>query len=485
MTATWHREVDSPGHSRSIRLAALLFGLALIPRVILALVFLDTPIGLDDMHQYDMLGRSLAAGHGYRWYGRQDVELLRPLLEGVYGLDLPDQIPEHGFETAFRPPGYPFFLSLIYRAAGFDARLPAARLAQAALGATLPVLSYLVARRLGLRARTALVGGLAVAFYPFLWFLPAGLATENLFLPLSMLAILILLEHSHDGRARLALLAGLTLGAAALTRGVMLAATPIAAWWLYRRSNRPRVGLLVFAGMFLLVTGPWAVRNSIVLGRPAFADGSLSYNLFVGYHPQGDGGFDIEQAVLPLQYLDDAPRDRWTMEQAVSFITNDPLQIPTRITQRWVYFWGFEDRELIYFYSNGFFGPLPEPLLILAYAFLVLPFPVVLLSAAFGITRVPAERPWIMAMMASLSVPYLLIMATARFHLPLVPLLGMYAAATWTRNRPAVRPSRPALVLAALFAASVVIAWGFDLSTSWPTLQQVAAPGGHLLGLDY
>lgn len=485
MTATSR---DSPRRAdprRTLKQAGVLVGLALVPRLILALVFLRTPIGLDDMHQYDMLGRSLASGHGYRWYGRQDVQLLRPLLEGVYNLDLPQDIPEQGFQTAFRPPGYPLFLALVYRLAGISGRLPAVRLVQAILGTLTPLMLFLIGQRLGLRSRASFIAGMLVALYPFFWFLPAGLATENLFIPLWLLSLLLLLDHSKSGRPGLAVLTGLVLGAATLTRGVMAAFVPIAAWWLFRTAARPRWALLAFSAAYFLVTAPWAVRNTIVLGRPAFVDGSLSYNLFLGYHPGGDGGFDMKQAVIPLQFLDDSQRDRWTKEQALGFIAQDPLQVPARFVHRWGYFWGFEDRELIYFYSNGFFGPLPEPALILAYTLLVLPFPIVLLSAVVGVTRVPEHRPWMLSAMAALSLPYLLIMATARFHLPLVPLLAVYAASAWTRSEGASRTSRSAVALAAAFAATVIMAWGIDLASTWPTLQQVVGPGGHRLGLDY
>jgi hypothetical protein len=44
------------------RAALSLLALGLLPRLLLVLAFLRAPIGLDDMHQYDMLARPLPAG---------------------------------------------------------------------------------------------------------------------------------------------------------------------------------------------------------------------------------------------------------------------------------------------------------------------------------------------------------------------------------------------------------------------------------------
>ena len=57
--------------------------LALLPRLVLGLMFLNLPLGLDDMFQYDMLARSLAGGEGYRWYGRADAERMLPTWNNI------------------------------------------------------------------------------------------------------------------------------------------------------------------------------------------------------------------------------------------------------------------------------------------------------------------------------------------------------------------------------------------------------------------
>jgi hypothetical protein len=123
-----------------------IFVLALAPRLALAGEYLHAPIGLDDMYQYDMLARSLAAGKGYRWYQRQDVAFLLPYLSRFYETSVtPTAVPEDGYLSTFRAPGYPFFLAGLYLLAGTASRLAAARIVQASLTATLGPLTAWIA----------------------------------------------------------------------------------------------------------------------------------------------------------------------------------------------------------------------------------------------------------------------------------------------------------------------------------------------------
>ncbi|MGH2625618.1 MAG: glycosyltransferase family 39 protein, partial [Anaerolineales bacterium] len=445
----------------------------------------------DDMFQYDMLARSLASGNGYRWYAAADVAPLRSYLERAYGWDLDGvTIPERGFPTSFRPPGYPAFLAGIYLLTGFKARLAAARLAQAILGAALAPLTARLALDLGLSARAARWAGLCLAVYPVLWMYPLGLGSENLFVPLVLLSLLGLLFSGRSDRPASAVVPALALAAGTLTRGALAIFVPFAAYWLFReRGWRHSAVLTALTALGLL---PWSVRNTLLNGRPSFVDNSAGYNLFVGYHPRSDGGFTVGVASLPLHILDDGERDRWSFAQAVGFIRDDPGRVPILLANRLVLLAGIEDRELLFFYSNGFFGPISQPWLGLAYLMLVLPWLVVAsaapfgLAAAFGMRQAAQPARLVLGLVASTLIAYLPILADARFHLPLVPTLAPFAAAAWTAPRATIR-SAPAAArrLAWLALILLVVLWSADVARDWSKLVQVMSPGGHLLRLDY
>src|SRR5512144_1926005 len=108
-----------------------IFVVALVLRFIPVILARGLGIGLDDMFQYDMLARSLAAGHGFRWYAKADLDKLAPYVD--FDLtSVKDYDPALGIRTSFRAPLYPAFLAIVYFITGSGAsRFFAARLAQA------------------------------------------------------------------------------------------------------------------------------------------------------------------------------------------------------------------------------------------------------------------------------------------------------------------------------------------------------------------
>ncbi len=468
-----------------------IFVLALVPRLVLAGVYLHAPIGLDDMYQYDMLARSMAAGKGYRWYQRQDVAFLQPYLRRFYDIQVsPSTVPEDGYLTTFRAPGYPLFLAGLYMLTGLPSRLAAARVAQAILTATLGPLTALVALRAGISRRAAVLSGIAIALYPILWMYPLGLGSENLFMPLLLVAVLLLLEASRRASIVVFAASGLLMGAAVLTRPALVLFLPVACLWAWRHAGLRSATITILTAMAVLI--PWSVRNSLVLGRPAFVENTLGYNLFVGYHPEGDGGFVNEIGVIPTRFLDDAERDRWAKEQALSFIRSDPGRVPELMARRLVYFWGLEDRELIYFYANNFFGHLPTPGLVGAYVVLIAPLILIGLSTPWGmVSAAGPARSLIGALIAATVIAYIPILAEPRFHLPLIPFLAVYAAAVWSTPHPLVeirhqlKTRRLGPWLAAAACAALVTIWLIDFSGGLPSLLAILSQGGNKLWPNY
>ena len=119
--------------------------------------------------------------------------------------------------------------------------------------------------------------------------------------------------------------------------------------------------------------------------KPAFVENSAGYNMFIGYHPQGDGGFVSEIAILPMNILEDGERERFCLQQAVEFIRQNPVESIRRIFVRLVKFIGPEDREFFYFYSNNLVGVIPQLWLALIYSLLVIPWGATLIFGAIGL----------------------------------------------------------------------------------------------------
>ncbi len=452
-------------------------------------------IGLDDMFQYDMLARSLASGNGFRWYAPADLARIAPYLN----LDLSKlALDPRGMLTTFRAPLYPAFLAIIYFLNGInDGRFFAARLAQAVLGASLAPLTWLVAQHVGpLLAREqagekteglARLAAWTVAVYPLLVIFPLALATENLFFLLVLLSVLFFLKASEKPSVGNFLLAGFTLGLAALTRSIILGFGLLAILWIWF-GWRQRRGAILAALALLVTILPWIIRNSLLAHAPTGIETSLGYNLYVGYHPQSNGTFTFGPSLDLLSILDDKARDQIGTRMAIQFIEQDPARFPLLALQRLGYFFNVEWRAFTYFYVNDFLGFIPPLELILILAILGLPFVVLALSSAAGAALLPwrPQTALLLLLFIGYLLPHVFILSEERFHLTLVPIFAVLAAGFWTQGWKALKArGRGALLAVGLVALLLCLNWGFELARDWHTLAQMLGPNGNQLYLPY
>jgi hypothetical protein len=466
--------------------------LAFLPRFVLALLYFDHSIALDDMYQYDMLARSILQGNGYRWYSEADFEKLRPYYKQF--LDVEDlQFPEEGLRTAHRAPGYPVFLSGVYAVVPEAIRFGWTRLVQAALTAGLAPLCALIAIHSGLGKKTALISGASMGLYPILLFYPLALASENIFLPMLSAGYLCLLLIPSHAPLKYTLLSGLFLTWSTLTRSVIALFQLVSAAWM-RIFQRTKIKYItLFLILTLILTLPWAIRNSRLMGKPTFLETSLGYNLYISYHPEGNGGFISQIAIEPLSYIEDQARNQFAMQKALQFIREDPVDAFLRVLRKMAFFFGLEDREMIYFYGNGFLGDIPQPWRWALYTLLVLPWLAVGFLTPLGLA-LSDHRPavWLtLGLLFTYAVPHFLIIAEPRFHLALVPILLPYAVHGWTQRRriPSLFSfSRSGIGTATLIIGSWIlflclIFW--NLALRWEILLRVMGPEGNQLHITY
>lgn len=473
-------------------------GLRLIP----VLLARQLGIGLDDMFQYDMLARSLASGNGYRWYAPADLDRLRPYLH----LDSTEvSLDPRGVLTTFRAPLYPAFLSLIYSVTGInDSRFFAARLAQAALGASLAPLTYYVAllipfRRPGAEIapshsansiRSARLAAWVITVYPTLLIYPLALASENLFFMLVLASVLALLQLAQLATDRNlvinAAISGLLLGLAALTRSVIVPFAALAILWVWLNLKRPRLAVVTAAALVATIM-PWVVRNSMLAGKLTGIETSLGYNLYVGYHPKSRGTFTFGPSTELLSILDDKQRDEIGLQRAVGFIRQDPSRFPYLAVQRLGYFFDLELRGFIYFYVNDFLGYLPPPIMTLVLMLLALPFVVVSVSAVYGAASLSWQPATILlvSLLVGYLLPHVLILSEERYHLTLLPFLAILAGRFWITGLSGWSPRAVAVAFLSMVVALLVVNWGFELGRDWPTLVQMLGPFGNQLYLAY
>jgi Dolichyl-phosphate-mannose-protein mannosyltransferase len=232
------------------RVVGLLLALALVVR----LGYVAATPGyeaVNDAHNYDVHARSIAAGHGFARIG-----------SGPSG------------QTAFRPPGYPYFLAGVYAVSGVDradpeTRYRAGRVANALVGtAIVALIGVLCVQLLG--RRVALAAMALGAVYLPLVLVGGTLMSEPLFAALLLGALAAAVHHRRSARRyRWALLAGALGGLAVLTRAnaaILLAPLAIAVWDLRPRwSWRALAPPAVLVAVAIATVSPWTIRNAVVL----------------------------------------------------------------------------------------------------------------------------------------------------------------------------------------------------------------------------
>jgi hypothetical protein len=480
-----------------------IFVVALILRLVPAIAARGLGIGLDDMFQYDMLARSLASGNGFRWYAQQDLNQLAQFVDFDLA-SVQDYDPARGIATSFRAPLYPTFLAIVYFLSGTGfSRFFAARLAQAVLlGAPLAPLTYWVAKRLfpappledreGLRAeRAARLAAWIVACYPILLVYPLGLGTENPFFVLLLCSFLFLLLSIQEPGPSYFLFAGILLALTALTRSVILPFALAAFCLLIFLHRKP--ALIAIVSFFLVIT-PWIIRNSLLHHELTGIETSMGYNLYLGYHPQGNGSFVFGPSLDLLTILDDAERDRVVTQKALEFINTQPARFIPLALNRLGFFFGLEKRVLMYFYSNNILGYIQRPLLLTIAAILLLPFIFISSGAAIGLSflRGRPEHILLLLLFVSYLLPHVFILSEDRFHLALVPFFAVLAAQVWVSGLSSLMvrwresPTGKAIVILAVFAAFLLfINWGFELHRDAAKIAQLLGPNGNQSYFSY
>lgn len=281
----------------------------------------------------------------------------------------PDGYPDPLIQTTphGRPPGYPYFLALVYTMSGSSYLAP--RLVQMGLGLGNVVLLYLLARALFGRKTGYVAASFMAAYWAFIHF------EGELTYPSVALFTLLLFMHAvracvvRPGLVR-ALAAGLLLGVFALFRPNTMLYAPVLLLGmgavLYRagkvRALGPMAAVCV-AGM-LAALAPAFIRNYAVAGDFVFLSSYGGVNLWAGNNPDADGitpkiphlkeiaGFEDWSTfhyplivrgvgrILGKENIKFSEASDYFYEQAVDFIVHHPLKTFELLVKKSLVFWG-------------------------------------------------------------------------------------------------------------------------------------------------
>ena len=348
-----------------------------------------------------------------------------------------------GDPTPFwQPPLYSYFLGLVFALLGPDYYIP--RLVQAVLGAVNCVLIYFLGRRIFSGAVGLAAAGLAAMYGPLLFFdaefLPPVLAV------LLDLLVLLSLPWAISGRRRL--VSGLLFGLAALCVANILFFLPFALWWLlWQDGDLPRrqrlLRILPLLLGVLLVIAPVSLRNYWVGGDWVLISSNAGINFFIGNNAEYRKTVSIqpgpEWRKLVARPGSEAGIDhpsqksRFFFAQAWDFIRTHPLDYGRLLLHKTYFFWhGHEiGRNQDLYYARNFTSLLSLLLWKFSIAF---PFGVLAPLALVGVgllwregLRRNPDSALLLLFLFSYTFSVVLFFATARYRLPVVPVLLLFA----------------------------------------------------------
>ncbi|HOW97264.1 MAG TPA: tetratricopeptide repeat protein [Kiritimatiellia bacterium] len=369
----------------------------------------------------------------------------------------------------FRPPGYPYFLSAIYRLIG--AAPAPARLVQFALGVLNVFLAFWFTRRWFGEAAGLIAAALAGTYWVFIYY-EGELLEPVLLITLTWLALLALGQWTADGRPAWLLGAGLALGASALARPNALAWLPAVALWLawrigdWKKAARP-AGLLV-AGTLLAVL-PVTARNYIVARDVVLISSNGGINLLLGQDPEAVADhassetgnwscFDYPALLAKASAKAGRPlkaseASRWFARKARQQIIGRPGVTARLLALKTLLFWG--PREV----SNNKIEELERaasPVL----RRLPLSFSFVLAWGLVGGALTWRKRrdtlpvaALLLLLIAAYFLSFLPFIAAGQYRAPLTPLLMVFAAVGLVETGRLAAGSKPVEAVAGLAAA--------------------------------
>ena len=381
----------------------LLFVVAFLPRLIHVLAMRASPFFVNpviDAATYDDAARSIASGHGH-----------------------PDLI-------FWQPPGYSYFLGWIYAAAGPGYLAP--RIVQALLGAASAVMTAWIGARLFDR-RVGLYAGIGAALYGMLIYFDGELLTPTLTIALQLASILLALLARENPRRGPWLWggSGLVAGFASIVTATSLVIVAVLAAVARRRAWIVLVGLA-------LAIAPVLWRNLERGGEfiPISWNGGI--NLFIGNNPRYDETVAIRPDLHWKRFVLEPRREgirgagaasSYFVGKVIAYAGSDPLGFARlQLKKLYLLLAGNEIPRNQEIYPARAHSPALR-LLLWKVPGLAFPFGLLMPLGLVGMAACWRRAPMLAAIVVAYGAAVLAFFITARYRLPLVPPLLIFAAA--------------------------------------------------------
>jgi hypothetical protein len=299
-----------------------------------------------------------------------------------------------------------------------------------------------------------------LAFYPPLLFFNNHLVAETLFIFLATLAAYAFVEYLAAPRLGVLAASGLALGLAVLTRDIVWPTVGIMAvliaWW-----HRPPIGRwvlhsAVLVAALLAVTAPWVVRNTRVQGTFTLIATNGGMVFLAGNYEHTPADRPWRAHALPPELkvrrlfspeLSEGEAQRQAVKRALAYIREHPGLTARNALIRAANVWGLE-RSIVGAALAGVYGAPPRGAILGLSLSIFAAEAVTLLAGLAGLCFALARHRaglgchvYVAALAVFTTLAHAPVSGHPRYHLPLIPLLAIYAAHAWS-IRAALWPAR-------------------------------------------
>jgi 4-amino-4-deoxy-L-arabinose transferase-like glycosyltransferase len=355
---------------------------------------------------------------------------------GSYSID--------GIPTAYRPPGYPFFLSRLYLLFGHHPQLGVGANIIFSLG--IIIFTYLIVRKIW-NEKIARWTMIILTLFPSQILFVNLLATEPMFTMLFLSSIYLLIFSVESDRHKwyYLFIAGMILGLATLTRPLLLIYPAIVMVYLYLKNRRvsttAKLSVVYICGFIIAIT-PWMIRNQIDKGSFTISTNS-GINFLIGNQPGSGMGWN--QPVTDEFAIGDPTRETYIdsvgWARGWQYIKSNPLGFFKRGILKLLYFYavdmeglGYElvraaDQNQIDIYVLAALVAESFYILVLLFAFMGLFF----VYLYHKNSRSPGGFLFWSTILFWTMVHFVFF-ADGRFHFPIIPMLSAFAALYITQN---------------------------------------------------
>ena len=248
----------------------VVLGIALILRIAFGIYYgsQDRFIRDSDHWAYDHLAQNVLNGKGYCFTGKSSkfnyVAYKSEETQSFYD-DYYYGVVPYGESTSFWEPGYPLFLTSIYKI--FGHHLIAPLIVQAFLWAVIIVVIYRILKIMGYPV-AGLIAAPIIAVFPVFVFISGSLMSETLFIFSTSISIYLIFLNIKNFRWSVLLVSGLLFGYAFLIRSNSLFWLPIVILFIYLSARKGKIpSVLIWTVGIIIVISPWFDRNHQVHGK--------------------------------------------------------------------------------------------------------------------------------------------------------------------------------------------------------------------------